>query len=72
MSGTDELVRTYVGEALDAADEPLSPGQLQQRIAANGLDATTGAIQRACESLLDANKIQDAKGTDGRKYRKQT
>ena len=71
MSGTDELVRTYVREALDAADEALSPGQLQQRIAANGLDATTGAIRNACESLLEADEIQSAEGTDARKYRKQ-
>lgn len=71
MGGTDELVRNYVRKALESADEPLSPGRLQQRIAKNGLDATTGAIRSACESLLEASEIEIAEGSDGRKYRKQ-
>jgi hypothetical protein len=68
MTGTDDLVARYVLEALEAAEEPLSPGRLQQRIAANGLDATTGAIRDACESLREAGEIETVGESASRKY----
>jgi repressor of nif and glnA expression len=57
---TDEFDRlaTRVLEVLGAAEEPLSAGRIQRRLARDGSDATTGAVRDACRRLVDAGEVE--------------
>jgi hypothetical protein len=69
MSGAEELVRNPVREALESADEPLSPGRLQQRIAKKQTGCDHRRHPGRVRVVLEADEI--AEGSEGRKYRKQ-
>jgi repressor of nif and glnA expression len=63
----DRIVE-YVLSVLEAAEEPLSVGRLQRRIAGEGFDVTTGALREVCDELESAARIEDV-GDDARRYR---
>ena len=46
-----------VRAVLENAEEPLSTGTIQCRVAREGLDVATSAIRAACEELLEAGEI---------------
>jgi len=54
---TDVDVTGRVRAALEDAEEPLSTGAIQRRVAREGLDVATSAIRAACEELLEAGEI---------------
>lgn len=58
MSASDALPDRVLAVLRDA-DEPLSAGQIQRRLASDGFDATTGAIRGACNQLADDGAIID-------------
>ena len=63
----DKIVE-HVLSVLEAAEEPLSVGGLQRRIAGEGFDVTTGALREVCGELESAGRIEDV-GDKSRKYR---
>lgn len=58
MSAGDTLPDRVLAVLRDA-DEPLSAGQIQRRLASNGFDATTSAIRGACKQLVDDGAVID-------------
>lgn len=43
---------------LEAADEPLTAGQIQRRLATTSRDATTGVVREACSNLVQAGRVE--------------
>ena len=58
----DEGTTERIAEVLDEADEPLTAGEVQRRIATQSRDVTAGVIRDACGELVDAGR---AEATDG-------
>jgi hypothetical protein len=54
---------------LEAAEEPLSTGVIQRRVAAEGLDVATGAIRDACGHLVEAGEVEPVGEAPRRTYR---
>jgi repressor of nif and glnA expression len=54
---------------LEAAEEPLSTGSIQRRVAAEGLDVATGAIRDACDDLVEAGEVEPVGEAPRRTYR---
>ena len=68
MPGGPDVSRR-VFEVLESADGPLSTGQIQRRIAADGLDVATRAIRDACERLREDDEIEVVGDDSRRTYR---
>jgi len=66
----DKIVE-HVLSVLEAAEEPLSVGRLQRRIAGEGFDVTTGALREICAELESEARIEDV-GDESRRYRLST
>lgn len=54
MSDERSDVAERVRGTLADAEEPLTTGRIQRRIAGGGLDVATGAVRAACEELVEA------------------
>jgi repressor of nif and glnA expression len=63
----DRIVE-HVLSVLGDADEPLSVGRLQRRIAGEGFDVATGALREVCDELEADGDIENV-GDPARKYR---
>lgn len=53
-----------VRTVLETADEPLTVGTIQRRVAADGLDVATSALRAVCRDLADAG-VAVREGGDG-------
>jgi repressor of nif and glnA expression len=69
MSDDHGKVANRVLGVLADADEPLSTGRIQRRIANDGLDIATSAIRDACEELDAAGEIETVGESPRQKYR---
>jgi len=69
MSDDYGMVAKRVLGVLESADEPLSTGRIQRRIATDGLDVATSAIREACEELDAAGEIETVGESPRQKYR---
>lgn len=58
MRDGSERLANRVLDVLRAADEPLSVGRIQRRLARDGFDATTGAVRDTCRRLIDAGEVE--------------
>ena len=54
----DEETTARIVEVLEAADEQLTAGRIQRRMATESRDATTGVIRDACGELVDADRAE--------------
>jgi repressor of nif and glnA expression len=57
MTDVSERLTAEILNVLRAADEPLSAGRIQRRMASDGYDATTGAVRDACRRLADEGVV---------------
>lgn len=58
MTDASDRLASRVVDVLQTAEEPLSVGRIQRRLAADGFDATTGAIRDACRRLAADGEIE--------------
>ena len=54
----DEETTARIVEVLEAADEPLTAGRIQRRMATVSRDVTTGVIRDACKRLEEAGRAE--------------
>ena len=54
----DEETTARIVEVLEAADEPLTAGRIQRRLATESRDVTTGVIRDACKELAEAGRAE--------------
>lgn len=69
VADVDESVRQHVRSVLESSDGPLSAGQIQQRIADEGLDVTTGTIDTVCSELVITGELVAVEDSSQRRYR---
>ena len=55
----DEETTERIVEVLEAADEPLTAGRIQRRMATESRDVTTGVIREVCGELLEADRVEE-------------
>jgi repressor of nif and glnA expression len=58
VTNDSDRLATRVIDVLRAADEPLSVGRIQRRLARDGFDAATGAIREICRRLADDGEVE--------------
>ena len=58
----DEETTERIVEVLEAADEPLTAGRIQRRMATESRDVTTGVVREVCGELVEIGR---AEKTDG-------
>ena len=56
----DEETTARIVEVLEAADEPLTAGRIQRRMATESRDVTTGVIRDVCKELEEAGRAERA------------
>ncbi len=55
----DDDTTERIVAVLDEADEPLTAGDVQRRIATESRDVTTGVIRDACGELVEAGRAEE-------------
>lgn len=58
MTDDRDPLESRVLDVLAAAEEPLSAGTIQRRLARDGFDATTGAVRDACQQLSEKGPVE--------------
>jgi len=66
---TEADVTGRVLAVLERAEEPLSTGTIQQRVASEGLDVATSAIRDACGELIEEGRVEAVGEGARRRYR---
>ena len=57
MTDERDHLASRVLDVLRRAEEPLSVGRIQRRLARDGFDAATGAIREVCRRLDDDGEV---------------
>jgi repressor of nif and glnA expression len=58
MTDASDRLTSRVVDVLQTAEEPLSVGRIQRRLAGDGFGAATGAIRDACRQLAADGEIE--------------
>ena len=54
----DEETTARIVDVLEDADEPLTAGRIQRRLATASRDVTTGVIRGRCGELVEAGRVE--------------